>query len=104
MANQGKHKKSTVLDWMEGEDETVPTKSRGSHVVDSYIKKSKVALKRSSRPAAASVPEKPEAALLREPAPQPKIDLKHSQAASWERQRRLERLPQLRAPYQYKGR
>jgi hypothetical protein len=103
MANQGKHKKNPVLEWMEGEDGTVPTKPRGSHVVDSYIKKSKVALKK-FRAAAAGTLQKVEPALLREAGPPVKAEAKHSPAASWEHQRRVERLPQLRAPYQYRSR
>ncbi len=103
MANQGKHWKNPVSEWMDGEDSTVPTKSRGSHVVDSYIKKSKVTLKK-FRATAAGPPEKLEPALLREPGPPSRTESKPSQAASWAHQRRLERLVQLRAPYQYKGR
>ena len=103
MANQGKHKKNPVLEWMEGEDGTVPTKSRSSHVVDSYIKKGKIALKKFRAVVTGGAP-KVEPALLREPGPPPNIETRHSQAASWEHQRRLERLAQLRAPYQYKGR
>ena len=104
MANQGKHKKSPVMECMEGEDGNVPTKSRGSHVVDTYIKKTKPALKRARKPAAAAVPQKPEPALMREAAVPLKPDSKPSQAASWEHQRRVERLSQLRAPYSYRNR
>ena len=104
MANQGKHKKSPVLEWMEGEDGSAPTKSRGSHVVDAYIKKTRVTLKKSRAAAAPSVPQKVEAALLRESGPSTKAGSKPSQAASWEHQRKVERLARLRAPYQYKGR
>ena len=104
MANQGKHKKNPLVDWMEGEDSTVPTKSRSSHVVDSYIKKSKVTIKKLRKAAIAQRPEKIEPALVREPGPSLKLETNTSQTASWEHQRRLERLPQLRAPYQYRGR
>ena len=104
MANQGKHKKNPLVDWMEGEDSTVPTKSRSSHIVDTYIKKSKVAVKKFRRVAAAQLAQKTEAALVREPGPSPKLEANTSQAASWEHQKRVERLPQLRAPYQYRGR
>ncbi len=105
MANQGKHKKNPIIEWIEEEDSTVPTKSRSAHVVDSYIKKSKVALKK-ARPAAVPQPASaaPDPALMREEAPPPKLEEKHSQAASWEHLKKLERLPQLRAPYQYKSR
>ena len=104
MANQGKHKKSPLVDWMEGEDSTVPTKSRSSHVVNSYIKKSKVAVRKFRKAVAAQLPQKTEPALVREPGPSPKLEANTSQTASWEHQKRLERLPQLRAPYQYRGR
>ncbi len=103
MANQGKHKKHPMLDWMEGEDSTVPTQSRSSHVVNSYIKRSKTAVKKFRRAAAAQSPQKLEPALVREPGPAVKPEMKSSQAASWEHQKRLERLAQLRAPYQYRG-
>ena len=104
MANQGKHKKNPVLEWLEGEDGTVPTKPRGSHVVDSYIKKSKVILRKFRAAAPPGAPPRVEPALLREAGPPPKTEAKHSQVASFEHQRRLERLAQLRAPYQYKSR
>jgi hypothetical protein len=103
MSNQGKHKRNPVQEWMEGEDPTVPTKSRGSHVVDTYIKKSRVILKK-FRAAVASAPQKVEPALVREPGPPSKAETKPPQTVSWERQRKLERLPQLRAPYQYRSR
>ena len=45
MANEDKHKKNPVSEWLGGEEGTVPTQSRGSHVVDSYIKKGKPALR-----------------------------------------------------------
>ena len=104
MANQGKHKKSPVLEWLEGEEGSAPTKSRGSHVVDSYIKKNRVALKKARAIVTPGAPEKVEPALLREPGPPTKTDAKSSQLASWEHQRKLERLGKLRAPYQYKSR
>jgi hypothetical protein len=92
------------MDWLEGEENTVPTKSRGSHVVDSYLKKSKVTLKKFRPAAAGAAPPKPDASLLRDPAPPAKAESKASQSASFDHQRRLERLSQLRAPYQYKSR
>jgi hypothetical protein len=104
MANQGRHKKSPVLEWLEGEEGNAPTKSRGSHVVDSYIKKSKVALKRPRAAAAPSAPQKVEPAQLREPGPPARAVAKPSQAASWEHQRKVERLAQLRAPHHYRSR
>jgi hypothetical protein len=104
MANQGKHKNSPVLECMQGEEGDFPTTSRGSHVVDRYIKKTKPALTKVRKAAAASAPPKPEPALMREPAAPPKADTKPSQTASWEHQRKAGRLSQLRAPYSYKNR
>jgi hypothetical protein len=104
MANQGKHKKSPVLEWLEGEEGSAPTKSRASHVVDSYIKKNRVALKKPKVTVITDAPQKVEPALLREAGPSSRLDTKTSQTASWEHQRRLERLGKLRAPYQYKSR
>ena len=104
MANQGKHKTNPVLEWMQGEEGNVPTKSRGSHVVDAYIKKTKPTLKKVPKAAAASAAPKPEPALMREPAAPPKADTKPSQTASFEHQRKAGRLSQLRAPYSYKNR
>ena len=103
MANQGKHTKNPVTDWLEEDESTVPTKSRGSHIVDSYIKKGKALLRKFRAPATSAASPKADTLSLRDPAP-PKPDPKPSQAASWEHQKRVERLSQLRAPYQYKGR
>lgn len=104
MANQGKHGRNPVSEWMAGEEGNTPTKSRGSHVVGAYIKRAKPALKKARKAAAAVAAPKPEPALMREPAPPPKNEAKSSPAASWEHQRKLERLSRLRAPYSYKNR
>jgi hypothetical protein len=104
MANRGKHTRSPLADWLEEEDGTTPTKSRGAHVVDLYIKRGKPAVKKLRRPAAAAEQPKPEPALAREAAAPAKPDAKSSQSASWDHLRRMERLPQLRAPYQYRAR
>ena len=103
MANQGKHRKNPVMEWLDEDANTVPTKSRGSHVVDSYIKKGKAILKKFRTPVTVASSQKGDALSLRDPAP-PKPEIKPSQAASWEHQKRVERLSQLRAPYQYKSR
>ena len=104
MANQGKHKTNRVLELMQGEEGSFPTKSRGSHVVDCYIKKTKPALNKVRRAAAVSAAPKTEPALMREAAAPPKAGAKPSQTASWEHQRKAGRLSQLRAPYSYKNR
>jgi hypothetical protein len=104
MANQGKHSRSPLADWLEGEDGTTPTKSRGAHVVDPYVKKGKVAVKKPGKRAAPAGEPKPDPALAREAAVPAKPETKSSQSASWDHQRRMERLGQLRAPYQYRTR
>ncbi|MCC7176357.1 MAG: hypothetical protein IT159_14290 [Bryobacterales bacterium] len=99
MANQGKHPKDPIQEWILGEEGDVPTSTRGAHVVGGYIKRGKPALKKARKPAAPETPAKPEPALIRESSPPHKTEAKPSQAASWEHQRRLERLSQLRAPH-----
>lgn len=102
MANQGKHRKNPVLEWLEGEESTVPTNPRSSHLVDAYIKKNKPVIRKFRAASAAAVSQAPDPLQLREPGPPPKLEIKHSPAASPEHLRKLERLPNLRAPYQYK--
>jgi hypothetical protein len=46
MANQEKHPKNPVVEWLEGEKGTVPASSRISHLVNAYIKRSKSAVKK----------------------------------------------------------
>ncbi len=104
MANLEKHKKSLASEWLEAEESTVPTHSRSTHVLGSYIKIPKPVSKKFRQPVPEQKPAKPDASLLREPGPPPKLSTKSSQTASWEHQRRLGRLPKLRAPYQYKSR
>ena len=103
MANRGKHSRSPLTDWLAGEDGTMPTKSRGAHVVDLYVKKGKATVKKFRPRGAPAAEAKPEAALVRDPALPVKGESKPSPAASWDHLRRMERLPQLRAPYGYKG-
>ena len=104
MANQGKHRKNPVAEWLGGEEGTVPTQSRGAHVVDSYIKKNKPTLKKYRPKAKDNTASKMEVPLFREAGPPPKAETKSTQPASFEHLRKLERLGSLRAPYQYKGR
>lgn len=108
MANPEKHRKNPVREWFEGEEGTVPANPRSSHVVGSYIKGSKPLAKKprlvTAARAQSQTPSKPEPALLREPGRPAKAIAKPSQTASWEHQKKLERLPNLRAPYQYKNR
>jgi len=93
-----------LADWLEGEDGTTPTNSRGAHVVDAYIKRGKVSVKKPRKRAASAGQAQTEAALAREAAPAAKPETKSSPSASWEHLRKMERLGQLRAPYQYRAR
>jgi hypothetical protein len=99
VANLEKHKKNPAQEWLEGEESTVPVRSRGSHVVGAYIKSTKTVARKARRVPLNGHVEKLEPALVREPAPPPKIEVKHSQANSPEHQRKLQRLPKLRQPY-----
>jgi hypothetical protein len=103
MANLEKHKKNPVQEWLEGEDSTVPAQPRSSHVLGAYIKIPKTAVARKFRPSVGN-PTVPrlEPALVREPAPPPKLDEKHSQATSREHLLKSQRLPKLRAPFLYR--
>ena len=99
MANPEKHKKNPVLEWLEADESDVPASPRSGHVIGAYVKIPKQLAKRSKvmppRPAA----PKPDLSLAREPAAPPKPAARHSQLASWDHLKKLERLPQLRAPY-----
>jgi hypothetical protein len=99
MANLEKHKKNAAQEWLDGEESTVPVRSRGSHVVGAYIKMSKTVARKARRAPLNGHTEKVDPALVREPAPPPKIEAKHSQANSPDHQRRVQRLPNLRQPY-----
>jgi len=104
MANLEKHRKNPVFEWMEAEESNVPTHSRSSRVLGSYIKIEKPAPRKFRPSVTGQPPAKPDESVLREPGPAPKLASKNSQLASREHQRRLERLSNLRAPYQYKSR
>ncbi len=104
MANQGKHSRSPLAEWLEGEDEATPTNPRGAHVVGAFIKKGKVAVKKPRKKATAAGQAQPEPALAREAAPAARPETKPSPSASWEHLRKMERLGQLRAPYPYRAR
>jgi hypothetical protein len=98
--NPGKHTKNWVQEWLEEtEDDStiVPTHSRGSHVLGAYVKINKPAVGKARRyqPPA---PPKADGEMMREPGGPPKVKEQHSQTASWDHLRKLDRLPQLRAP------
>lgn len=100
MRNPEKHKKNLALEWNNEEEDTFPTHSRSSHVLGPRLKVTKPAPVRAPRRAEA--PPAADVLAMREPGPPPKISLRNSQPASWDHLKKLERLPNLRAPYQYK--
>ncbi len=99
MANLEKHKKNPLLEYLDGEESTVPAQPRSSHVLGAYIKIPKASVSGKIRPPVAGEPErKVEPALVRDPAPPAKLEEKRSQANSWEHLRKTDRLANLRAP------
>jgi len=103
MASLEKHKRNPLEEWLEDELGEVPAQPRGSRVLGTHLKKPKVAVSRKFRPVVGSLPEpKLEPALVREAAPPPRSEEKHSQASSREHLLKSERLPKLRAPITYK--
>ena len=101
--NLEKHRKNPIQEWLEAEESTVPTHSRGSYILGSYIKLPKPTPKKFRPTPRSKSAAKPPADLAREPAPPPKLQRKRSPAASLEHLRKLERLPQLRAPFHFKS-
>ncbi|MDW8355078.1 MAG: hypothetical protein RMK57_11160 [Bryobacterales bacterium] len=100
MRNPEKHKKNLALEWNNEEEDTFPTHSRSAHLLGPRVKVTKPAPVKGPRRNQTS--SQPDVLAMREPGPPPKVSLRHSQAASWEHLKKLERLPNLRAPYQYK--
>jgi hypothetical protein len=106
MANLEKHKKNLTQELLDADESTVPASSRGTRVLGSYIKISRP-VSRKYRPAVSQKVEPPpklDVSLIREAAPSQKAPAKPSPLSSKEHLRKLEKLPQLRAPYQYKNR
>jgi len=99
MANPEKHRKNLLLEWLEGEENTLPAKPRSRHVVGSYIKIPRAATRRSRRIVPEIQVEKLEPALVREAAPPVKLQEKRTQANSPEHLRKASRIPKLRAPF-----
>ena len=99
MANLEKHKKNLNLGWLEGEDNLVPTHSRSSKVLGSYLKIPKPPERKPRPNPAVRAEVKPEPPMMREPSLPLKAEEKHSQASSWEHLKRVDRLSKLRAPY-----
>lgn len=102
MANLEKHKRNLVYEFL-GDDETVEgAQSRGIHVIGAHGKAVKAVVRRLRPPIRNGQAKKPDAALAREAAPV-KTEEKQSQASAPEHLRRLQRLPNLRAPYGTRG-
>ncbi|HOK48179.1 MAG TPA: hypothetical protein PLA43_03545 [Bryobacteraceae bacterium] len=99
MANPEKHRKNLLLEWLEGEESTLPAKPRSRHIVGSYIKVPKAVTRRPRRIVPETQPEKLEPALVREAAPPVKLQEKRTQANSPEHLRKASRIPKLRAPF-----
>jgi len=100
MAKLEKHKRNLIQEWLEAEEETVPAHARGFDTQEMRVKIRKPPLPGKLRLARPSLPDpRPEPALVREPAPPPKLEERSSQASSREHLLKLERLPQLRAAY-----
>jgi hypothetical protein len=103
MANLEKHKTNPLQEWLADELSEIPAQPRGSRVLGTHLKKPKAAVSRKFRPVVGSQPEpKLEPAQVREAAPPPRSEEKHSQASSREHLLKSERLPNLRAPITYK--
>jgi hypothetical protein len=99
MGSPEKHKKNLIEEWPEGEEGVVPAQSGSAHGSGAPGKTARLLPRRSRPPIQSAGAPKPDAALFREPAPPPKMDERHSQSSSPEHLRRLQRLPNLRAPY-----
>lgn len=100
MAQLEKHKPNLIQEWLGSEEETIPAHPRGLEALETRVKirkplvPGKLRLLRPDPPA-----PKPEPALVREPAPPPKTEIRSSQATSREHLLKQARLPQLRAAY-----
>ena len=98
MATLEKYKKNPVAEWLEGEDDNLPSQSRNPHILGEYIKIRKPAVGGRARQVPPKEAPKVDLALAREAAPL-KVDERRSQAASPEHLRKQERLTQLRAAF-----
>ncbi len=105
MANLEKHKRNLVYEFLGDDEAREPVQERSVHLTGAQDKTAKAVPRRSRRPIAAGQAHKPpEPALVREPAPAPKLEERTSQASSPEHLRKLQRIPKLRAPYTSPGR
>lgn len=101
MANSEKHKKNPILEWLGDEETEFGAQARSPRLVGGAGKLAKAVARKPPIPADAA-PPRPDPALMREPAPPPKLNEHRSQASSPEHLRKLRRLPRLRAPMTYK--
>ena len=100
MAKLEKHKSNLMQEWLGSEEEIVPAHARGLDAQENRIKIRRPPIPGKLRLTRRSMPVlKPELALIREPAPPPRVEERNSQASSREHLLKLERLPQLRAAY-----
>ncbi|MBM3747524.1 MAG: hypothetical protein FJW34_17195 [Acidobacteria bacterium] len=100
MAQLEKHKTNLVREWLVDDEETVPAHPRGLEAQEARLKIRKPPVPGKFRQPRSVLPApKPEPALIREPAPPSRAGEKQSQATSREHLLKLERLPQLRAPF-----
>jgi hypothetical protein len=104
MANQEKHKRNLVSQFLGEDDAGEPVQLRSVHLTGAQDKAAKPVPRRSRPPVAAGPAPRPEPALAREAAAPARIEEKISQAHSPEHLRKLQRLPKLRAPYSNPGR
>ncbi len=101
MANLEKHKRNLVDEFLGDDQAGEPVQLRSVLVTGAH---GKTAGSRHSRPTISNgQAAKPDPALIREAAP-PKLEQRTSQASSPEHLRKLQRLPNLRAPYMQPGR
>jgi hypothetical protein len=104
MANLGKHKRNLVSEFLGGDEAAEPAQSRSVHLTVVAGKAAKGAVRRVRPFVSNGQAQRPDVALIREPALPSRMDDKTSQASSPEHLRKLQRLPKLRAPYQNSGR
>jgi hypothetical protein len=103
MANLEKHPRSAMREWQDAEENPIPTHARSPQVLGHYNKNRKFApardrfwLAKPAEPQQAPSLESGEAGRM------PKIELKRSQAASFDHLLKKSRLLQLRQPVQVK--
>ncbi len=85
VANLEKHKKTLALEWLDAEESSVPTQSRSTHVLGSYIKIPKPVAKKFRVPIPDQAPALPDPSMFREPGSPPKAPLRTS--PNWGRNR-----------------